>query len=146
MTYKQMVRPPTRVSGHRVSFDPSTKSAPTGIQDTQERGRSVTRPAIKPATGGREESRTRPDNRSKGGREASARRPPRQECGRSRLPHKASAASTSRNPPQQCGAAQASTKNPMENLTHHRSQGWKKDLDYFMKAYFDLNHPSALEG
>ena len=55
-------------------------------------------------------------------------------------------ASTSGNPSQQHGATWASTKNPLENLTQHKSAGLKKDLDFFMGAYFQLNHPTAPEG
>ena len=30
--------------------------------------------------------------------------------------------------------------NPMANLANHRSGGWKKDLDFYMGAYFRLNY------
>ena len=137
--YKQLVQPPVKATGPRVSFASSTKPAPTGSQNTQERGRSAT----KPATRGCEESRTRSDNHSRG---ASTRRLPHQVCGHSSGPsHKPPAASISGNPSQWHGAAQAPTKNPLENLTQHKSAGWKKDLDYYMGAYLQLNHPSAPE-
>ena len=30
--------------------------------------------------------------------------------------------------------------NPLANLSNHRSGGWKKDLDFYMEAYFRLNY------
>ena len=30
--------------------------------------------------------------------------------------------------------------NPLANLSNHRSEGWKKDLDFYMGAYFGLNY------
>ena len=30
--------------------------------------------------------------------------------------------------------------NPLANLANHRSGGWKKDLDFYMGAYFRLNY------
>ena len=37
-------------------------------------------------------------------------------------------------------------QNPLQNLDHHRSGGWRKDLDYYIGAYFWFNHPNTPEG
>ena len=130
MPYQQQVQLPVRATGPRVSFTPATKPAPTGSQDTQEQGRLVTRPA----TRDHDQSRVKLDNCSRG---ASARWPPCQlHRSSGGLSHKPQAASTSITPSQQHGAAQAPSKNPLENLNQHRSSGWKKDLDFYLGAYF----------
>ena len=69
-------------------------------------------------------------------------------CGRahgpaSSLPHQPR---TSQPAPGRSGGASRSEQrwapdwNPLERLSTHRSEGWKKDLDFYMGAYFRLNY------
>ena len=62
--HQQVVQPPSKTSGLRVTFDSSaTKPAPTGSQDIDVHGRQVTRG---------QDDNSRPANRSRGGWEGSS--------------------------------------------------------------------------
>ena len=39
----------------------------------------------------------------------------------------------------------ASPRNPLENLTHYRSAGWKKDLNHILRSFYHYNNPSYKE-
>ena len=39
----------------------------------------------------------------------------------------------------------ASPRNPLQNLTHYRSAGWKKDLDHILGSFYRYNYPSSKE-
>ena len=39
----------------------------------------------------------------------------------------------------------ASPRNPLKNLTHYRSAGWKKDLDHILGSFYHYNYPSHKE-
>ena len=40
----------------------------------------------------------------------------------------------------------ASPKNPLKNLAHYRSAGWRKDLDHILRSFYHYNYPSHHEG
>ena len=44
------------------------------------------------------------------------------------------------------GARRASTKEPLENVTHYRSARWRKDLSHILGSFFKHNYPSCMEG
>ena len=48
-------------------------------------------------------------------------------------------------PPQCGGGARASPRDPLKNVAKFRSQGWKKDLDHILKAYYNYNFVSFKE-
>ena len=39
----------------------------------------------------------------------------------------------------------ASLRNPLKNITHYRSAGWRKDLDHILGSFFHYNYPSCKE-
>ena len=39
----------------------------------------------------------------------------------------------------------ASPRNPLKNLAHYRSEGWKKDLDHILGSFYHYNYPSHKE-
>ena len=47
--------------------------------------------------------------------------------------------------PQLGGITRASPGNPLKNLTHYRSAGWKKDLDHILGSFYHYNYPSHKE-
>ena len=71
---------------------------------------------------------------------------PRQEGGHpSGGPHNAPPASTPGSTPHQCGGGTRAPKDPLENVTNYRSQGWRKDLEHVFKAYYKYNVTSFKE-
>ena len=40
----------------------------------------------------------------------------------------------------------ASPRNPLKNITHYRSAGWRKDLDLILGSFYHYNYPSHKEG
>ena len=142
--YQQVVQPPIRTSGLRVTFDSSaTKPAPTGSQDTDVCRRQVSRD---------QDNDSRPASRSRGGwKESSVRETsnpmPQQEGGcPTGVPHNIPSSSTPGNTsPQLGGIMRASPRNPLKNLTHYRSAGWKKDLGPILGSFYHYNYPSHKE-
>ena len=47
--------------------------------------------------------------------------------------------------PQPGGITRASPRNPLKNITHYRSAGWRKDLDHILGSFFHYNYPSHKE-
>ena len=47
--------------------------------------------------------------------------------------------------PQPGDIMRASPRNPLKNLTHYRSAGWKKDLDHILGSFYCYNYPSRKE-
>ena len=141
--YQQVVQPPSKTSGARVTFDSSaTKPAPNGGQDTDVCGR--------PLSKGRDDSQHASCPR--GGWERSSIRPtsnrmPRQEGGcPSRVPHNIPPSSTpGKLSPQPGGIMKASPKNPLKNVANYRSAGWRKDLGHILRSFFHYNYPSCKE-
>ena len=143
--YQQVVQPLSRTLGLRVTFDSSaSKPAPTGSQDIDVRGRQVSR--------GRDND-SQPASHPRRGREGSSVREtgnqmPRQEGGcPTGVPHNIPPSTTPGNPsPQPGGIMRDSPKNPLKNLTHYRSAGWRKDLDHILGSFYHYNFPSHKEG
>ena len=143
--YHQVVQPPIRTSGPRVTFDSSaTKPAPTGSLDTDVRGRQVSR--------GRDDD-SRPASHSRGGREGSSIRKtsnlmPQHEggCPTGVLHNIPSSFTPGNISPQFDSITRASPRNPLKNLTHYRSAGWRKDLDHILGSFYHYNYPSHKEG
>ena len=139
-----MVQPPIRTPGLRVTFDSSaSKPAPTGSQDTDAHGRQVSR--------GQDDD-SWPASHSRGGWEGSSIREtsnqmPRQEGGcPTGMPHNIPSSSTPGNTsPQLGGIMRASPRNPLKNLAHYRSAGWKKDLGHILRSFYCYNYPSHKE-
>ena len=138
------MQPPIRTLELRVTFDSSaTKPAPTGSWDTDVRGRQVSR--------GRDDD-SRPASCSRGGWEGSSiretsNRMPQQEGGcptgvPRNIPSSSIPGNTS---PQLGGIMRASPRNPLKNLAHYRSAGWKKDLDHILGSFYRYNYPSHKE-
>ena len=73
---------------------------------------------------------------------------PRQEGGcPTGVPHNIPLSSTPGNrSPQPGGITRASPRNPLKNLTHYRSTGWRKDLDHILGSFYCYNYPSHKEG
>ena len=138
------MQPLIRTLGLRVTFDSSaTKPAPTGSRDTDVHGRQVSRG---------QDNDSRPASRSRGGREGSSvretsNRMPRQEGGcPTGVPHNIPLSSTPGNPSPQLGSiTRASPRNPLKNLAHYRSAGWKKDLGHILGSFYHYNYPSHKE-
>ena len=135
--YQQAVQPPGKSLWLGVTFDSSaTKPAPTGGQDADACGRQGTR--------GRD-GNSQPTSHSKGVWERSSVRTtskqmPCQEGGcPSGVPHNVPPASTPGSTPRQCGGGMRAPKDPLENVTNYRSQGWRKDLEHVFKAYYKYN-------
>ena len=62
------------------------------------------------------------------------------------VPHNIPSSSTPGNTsPQLGGVTRASPRNPMKNLTHYRSAGWKKDLGHILGSFYCYNYPSHKE-
>ena len=120
--YQQVVQPPSKTSGLRVTFDCSaSKPAPTGSRDSDVRGRQVSR--------GRDDD-SQPASHPRGGQEGSSIRKtsnpmPRQEGGcPTGVPHNIPPSSTPGKPSPQPGSImRASPRNPLKNITHYRSAG-----------------------
>ena len=142
--YQQLVQPPIRTSGPRVTFDsPATKPAPTSSWDTDVRGRQVSRG---------QDNDSWPASHSRGGQEGSSIRKtsnlmPQQEGGHpTGAPHNIPSSSTPGKPsPQPGGVMRASPRNPLKNLTNYRSAGWRKDLDHILGSFYHYNYPSRKE-
>ena len=142
--HQQVVQPLIRTLGLRVTFDSSaTKPAPTGSRDTDVHGRQVSR--------GQDDD-SRPASHSRGGWDGSSIREtsnwmPRQEGGcPTGAPHNIPSSSTPGNTSPQLGSVmRASPRNPLKNLTHYRSAGWKKDLDHILGSFYRYNYPSHKE-
>ena len=47
--------------------------------------------------------------------------------------------------PQLGGVMRASPRNPLKNLAHYRSAGWKKDLDHILRTFYCYNYTSDKE-
>ena len=47
--------------------------------------------------------------------------------------------------PQPGSITRASPRNPLKNITHYRSAGWRKDLDHILGSFFHYNYPSHRE-
>ena len=141
--YQQAVQLPGKSLGLGVTFDSSTtKPAPTGGQDADACGRQVTRG---------QDGNSQPASCSKGARERSSIRTtskqmPRQEGGHpSGVPHNVPPASTPGSTPCQHGGGMRAPKDPLENVTNYRSQGWRKDLECVFRAYYKYNFSSFKE-
>ena len=48
-------------------------------------------------------------------------------------------------PPQPGGITRVSPRNPLKNLTHYRSTGWRKDLDHILGSFYHYSYPSHKE-
>ena len=143
--YQQVVKPPSKTSGLKVTFDSSaTKPAPTGSQDIDVRGRQVTR--------GRDDDRRSASHPRRGWEGSSIRETsnwmPQQEGGHpTGMPRNVPPSSTPGKPlPQPGGITKTSPRNPLKNLTHYRSTGWRKDLDHILRSFYHYNYPSHKEG
>ena len=120
--YQQVVQPPSKTSGLRVTFDSSaSKPAPTGSWDSDVHGRQVSR--------GQDDD-SRPASCSRGGQEGSSVRKtsklmPCQEGGcPTGAPRNIRSSSTPGKPlPQPGGIKKASPRDPLKNLTNYRSAG-----------------------
>ena len=141
--YQQAVQPPGKSSGLGVTFDSSaTKPATTGGQDANACGRQGTR--------GRD-GNSQPTSHSKGAQERSSirmtsKQMPHQEGGcPSGVPHNVPPASTPGSTLCQHGGGTRAPKDPLENVTNYRSQGWRKDLEHVFKAYYKYNVTSFKE-
>ena len=63
-----------------------------------------------------------------------------------RMPHNIPPSSTSGKPSQQPGGIKkASPRNPLKNITHYRSAGWRKDLNHILRSFYHYNYPSHKE-
>ena len=142
--YQQMVQPPVRAPGPRVTFDSTaTKPAPTGNRDTDVCGRQVSK--------GRDDD-SQPASCSRGGREGysireTGKRMPQQEGGRpSGAPRNIPSSSIPGNTSPQLGSStRPSPIHPLKNLANYRSAGWEKDLDHILGAFYRYNCPSYKE-
>ena len=74
-------------------------------------------------------------------------RTPRQEGGcPTGVSHNIPSSSTPGNTlPQLGGITRASPKNPLKNLAHYRSAGWKKGQDHILGSFYHYNYPSYKE-
>ena len=71
---------------------------------------------------------------------------PRQEGGcPSGVPHNVPPALTPGSTPHQCSGSTKAPKDPLENVTNYRSQGWRKDLEHVFRAYYKSNFASFKE-
>ena len=138
--YQQVVQPPSKPKGRGVTFDSSIdKVAAMGGQDTDGRGRQRTRgqdnntwPAS-PAQGVNARSSVR----------MTSKQTPHQVTKHpSGAPRKAPTDSTMGSTLCQCGSGTRAPRDPLKHVAHHRSQGWKKDLDIIFKAYYRYNFSS----
>ena len=134
---------PGKSLGLGVTFDSSaTKSAPIGSQDADACRRQGTR--------GRDDN-SWPTGHSWGVRERSSirmtsKQMPHQEGGcPSGAPHNVPPASTPGSTTRQCGGGARAPKDPLENVTNYRSQGWRKDLKRVFRAYYKYNFTSFKE-
>ena len=142
--YQQVVQPPSKTLGLRVTFDSSaSKPAPTGSRGIDVCRRQVSR--------GRDDD-NQPASRPRGGRKGSSvretsNRMPRQEDGHpTRVPRNIPPSSTPGKPsPQPGGVKKASPRNPLKNLANYRSAGWRKDLDHILRSFYHYNYPSHKE-
>ena len=126
---QQVVQPPIRTLGSRVTFDSSaTKPAPTGRRDIDVHGRQVSR--------GRDDD-SWPASCSRGGWEGGC--PTGVPCN---IPSSSTPGNTL---PQLGGIMRASPRNPLKNLANYRSAGWKKDLDYILGSFYHYNYLSHKE-
>ena len=60
-------------------------------------------------------------------------------------PHEAPTDSTPGSTLHQCGSSMRALKDPLKQVAHYRSQGWRKDLDLIFKAYYKYNFSSFKE-
>ena len=142
--YQQVVQPPSKTSGLRVTFDSSTtKPTPTGSQDIDVCGRQVTR--------GQDDDHRSASHPGRGREESSIRETskwmPRQEGGcPTRMACNIPPSSTPGKPSPQPGSVmKASPRNPLKNLANYRSAGWRKDLDHILRSFYHYNYPSCKE-
>ena len=143
-SYQQVVQPPSKTSGLRVTFDSSaSKPAPTGSRDIDVCRRQVSRGP---------DDDSQPASRPRGGREGfsvreTSNQMPRQEGGHpTGAPHNIPPSSTPGKPlPQPGGITKASPRNPLKNLANYRSTGWRKDLDHILGSFYHYNYPSHKE-
>ena len=141
---QQVVQLPSRTLGLKVTFDSSaSKPAPTGSWDIDVCQRQVSR--------GRDDD-SQPASCPRGGWEGSSVREtsnwmPRQEGGcPTGAPRNIPPFSTpGKLSPQPGGVMRASPRNPLKNLTHYRSAGWRKDLDHILGSFYHYNYPSHKE-
>ena len=141
--YQQAVQLPGKSLGLGVTFDSSTtKPAPTGGQDANAHGRQVTRG---------QDGNSQPTSCFKGVQERSSIRttskqtPHRGGGCPSGVPHNVPPASTPGSTPRQRGGGTKAPKDPLENVTNYRSQGWRKDLEHVFRAYYKSNFGSFKE-
>ena len=61
-------------------------------------------------------------------------------------PHSIPSSSTPGKPlPQPGSITKGSPRNPLKNITHYRSAGWRKDLDHILGSFYHYNYPSCKE-
>ena len=138
--YQQAVQPPSKPKGRGVTFDSSTdKLAAVGGQDADGRGRQRTRGP---------DDKTQPTSPAKGACERSSVRTtgkqtlPQVSEHPSGAPCKAPRDSTLGSTSHQCSSNMRAPKDPLRQVAHFRSQGWRKDLDLIFKAYYKYNFSS----
>ena len=141
--YQQAVQLPSKPKGRGVTFDSSAdKLAAVGGQDANGRGRQRTRgqddntwPAI-PANGACERSSVR----------TTGKQTPCQVSEHpSGAPRKAPTDSTPGSTSHQYSSNTRAPKDPLRQVAHFRSQGWRKDLDLIFKVYYKYNFSSFKE-
>ena len=141
--YQLAVQLLSKTTGLGVTFDSSTdKCAAAGGQDATTHGR--------PATRGWDD-KSRPASPINGARKRSSawttsKQTPRQGVEHpSGMPRNAPPASTPRSTPHQHSGSTRAPSDPLERVTHYRSQGWRKDLDLIFKVYYKYNFFSFKE-
>ena len=141
--YQQAVQPPSKTTGLGVTFNSSANQhAAAGGQDASTHGR--------PATGGWDD-KSRPASLAKGARKRSSvqttsKQVPHQGVEHpSGMPCNAHPASTPGSTPCQRSSSMRAPRDPLESVVHYRSQGWRKDLNHILKAYYKYNFSSFKE-
>ena len=141
--YQQAVQLLSKSMGLGVTFDSSAnKHAATGRQDAAPRGR--------PSTQGWDD-KSWPASLTRGAGERSSiqttsKQTPHQGSEHSSgVPSNAPPASTLGSTSHQCSSSMRAPKDPLEHVAHHRSQGWRKDLEHVFKAYYKYNFASFKE-
>ena len=141
--YQQAVQLPSKPKGRGVTFNSSTdKLAAVGGQDANGCGRQRTQ--------GRDDH-TQPTSPAKGAHERSSVRTTGKQtlCQVSECPfgapRKAPTDSTLGSTSHQCCGNMRAPKDPLKQVAHFRSQGWRKDLDLIFKVYYKYNFSSFKE-
>ena len=121
-------RPPTTQNRRRVQLPPPPPEADSVSMTDQ--SQQTAAPEEEPeGQGTRRHGRARARGRSHG----PAAPPPRQPYSSGPTPGRSGGRSRTEQQP-------ASDWNPLAKLSTHRSGGWRKDLDFYMGAYFRLNY------